>query len=175
MAVSGELERTYRRSRNRLLAYIRQRVASAEEAEDILQEVFAAALRSYSVTEPIEDLLAWLFQAARNRIVDWYRRKRRRLLPLPGSSDEDDCELEELLASSGPQPHDEAARAALLDELADGIEELPAAQREVIVEQAIEGRTFREIAGRTGVPLGTLLARKQAAIRSLRRRLEGLR
>ncbi len=175
MAASGELERTYRRSRVRLLDYIRQRVASAEEAEDILQEVFAAALRSYSVTEPIEDLLAWLFQAARNRIVDWYRRKRRRTVPLPGAAGDDESGLEELLASPGPQPHDEVTRAALLEELADGIEELPAAQREVIVEQAIGGRTFREIAERTGVPLGTLLARKHAAIRSLRRRLDRLR
>lgn len=163
--MTRELERTYRQSGPRLLGYIRSRVGSLEEAEDILHEVFAGALRSFSITEPIENLLAWLFRAAQNRIVDWYRRKWRRPLdPEPG--------LEELLASSEQSPHDAAERAALLEELAEGIEELPAAQRQVIVEQAIEGRPFREIAERTGVPLGTLLARKHAAIQALRRRLE---
>jgi RNA polymerase sigma factor (sigma-70 family) len=165
--VTRELERTYRSSGPRLLGWIRSKIGSAEEAEDILHEVFASALASFSLTEPIENLVAWLFRAARNRVVDWYRRRGRRALPL-------DSELiEELLASEAPA--DEAEQAELEAELEAGIDELPEAQRQVIIEQAIEGRTFREIAERTGIPIGTLLARKHAAIRSLRRRLEDFR
>ena len=171
--MTRELENTYRQNKPRLLGYIRSRVGSAEEAEDILHEVFAAALGSFSVTEPIENLLAWLFRAAQNRVVDWYRRKSRRPVSLPAGGGDGEPGLEELLESAEPGPHDALERADLLEELADGIEELPAAQRRVIVEQAIEGSTFAEIAARTGVPLGTLLSRKQAAIRTLRRRLEG--
>jgi RNA polymerase sigma factor (sigma-70 family) len=165
LVVTRELERTYRQHGPRLLGWIRSRVADAAEAEDILQEVFASALRSYSVTEPIENLLAWLARAARNRVIDWYRRKRRQPML------RDAAALDELPAA-GDGAGDEAERAARLAELAAAIGELPDAQRQVIVEQALAGRTFREIAEQTGVPLGTLLARKHAAVRTLRRRLE---
>ncbi len=173
--MTREVERTYRQNKPRLLGWIRSRVGSLEDAEDILQEVFVSALGAWSVAEPIENLVAWLFQAARNRVVDWYRRKGRRPVMLPAADGDDEPGLEELLASAEPGPHDEAERAELLEELAEGIEELPADQRRVLVEQAIDGRTFAEIAARTGVPLGTLLSRKQAAIRTLRRRLDDYR
>jgi RNA polymerase sigma factor (sigma-70 family) len=164
--VTRELERTYRKHGPRLLGYIRSRVRDAAEAEDILQEIFASALRSFSVTEPIENLLAWLARAARNRIIDWYRRKQRQPVL------QDESALEALPA---PHPGPDDDRRALLEELSAAIEELPEAQRQVIVEQALAGRTFREIAERTGVPLGTLLARKHAAVQALRRRLEDSR
>ena len=69
------LERTYKRERGRLLAFIRSRVSAREDAEDILQDVFTQAVKSLSVTEPIDNLIGWLYTVARNRIVDLYRRR----------------------------------------------------------------------------------------------------
>ena len=62
--------------RGRLLAFIRKRVASDSQAEDILQDVFYQLLTSYSLTEPLEQMTGWLFTVARHKIIDWYRRRR---------------------------------------------------------------------------------------------------
>lgn len=59
---------------SRLFDFIRRRVQTEEDAEDILQDVLYQLLSSYSITEPIEQLSSWLFTVARNRIVDWYRK-----------------------------------------------------------------------------------------------------
>ena len=59
-------------------------------------------------------------------------------------------------------------------ELEEALDELPQAQRDVFVAHELEGRSFREMAAETGVPLNTLLARKRYAVLHLRRRLKGI-
>ena len=77
MELSVQIENLFRRDRSKLVGFIRERVRSKEEAEDILQDVFANVLAAASeVTEPIENLGAWVFTAIRNRIIDSYRKKR---------------------------------------------------------------------------------------------------
>ena len=98
-ALTQKLEQTFREEQSSLLAFVKSRISSAEDAEDILQEVFLQAARAYDVTEPIENLVGWLFRVARNRIVDWYRKKRCRTVPLSGS--DEDVSMEELLGDSG--------------------------------------------------------------------------
>lgn len=83
--MTQKLEQTFREEQSSLLAFVKSRISSAEDAEDILQEVFLQAARAYDVTEPIGNLVGWLFRVARNRIVDWYRKKRCRTVPLSGS------------------------------------------------------------------------------------------
>jgi DNA-directed RNA polymerase specialized sigma24 family protein len=65
-------------------------------------------------------------------------------------------------------------RELLADELVAALEELPAPQRDVFVAHELEGRTFKELAAETGVGVNTLLGRKHAAVRHLRRRLEDI-
>ena len=163
------LERTYKRERGRLLSYIRSRVSRSEDAEDILQDVFTQAVRNLSVTEPIDNLMAWLYTVARNRIVDLYRR-RRPTVSLTGADDEGGS-LEELLQDSGIDLEQDIVRQEVLEALMDALDELPAEQREVFLQQAVEGRTFRELAEESGVSINTLLARKRYALQALRRRL----
>jgi RNA polymerase sigma factor (sigma-70 family) len=151
------------RERSRLRNFVRRRVADREDAEDIVQDVFSALVEANRLLMPIEHVTGWLFRVARNRIIDLFRQK-----PIEPLSDE----LEELLPSADAGPDALYARNVLLDELAAAVDELPAEQRAVLVAHELEGRSFAEIAGETGVNINTLLARKRYAVRHLRRRLQ---
>lgn len=166
------VEKLYRRERSALLGFIRSRTANTEEAEDLLQEVFLQALRNANAAEPIENILGWLYTVARNRIIDLYRR-RRRTVSLQQETEADT--IESLLEDYGIDIEKEFIRSAVMEALTEALAELPAGQREAFVQQAVEGRTFREISEESGMPLNTLIARKHYAVRFLRRRLAELR
>ena len=166
------LEKVYRIERTSLLGFIRSRTGSLEEAEDLLQDVFFQAIRAASVTEPIENIVGWLYTIARNKIIDRYRRKRN-IVSL--QQEKEDVTLEELLTDSGINIEKEVFRRAVMDALIEALEELPPEQRDAFIQQAIEGRTFREISESTGTPLNTLIARKRYAVQFLRKRLHDLK
>jgi RNA polymerase sigma factor (sigma-70 family) len=159
------------RERTRLLNFIRKRIADPNEAEDILQDVFYEFVEAYHLPEPIEQVGAWLFRVARNRIIDRFRKKKE--LPLPENDDEDDYWLDELLPPvDGPETA--YARDILLQELQDALNELPPEQRDVFIAHELQGRSFEDIATETGVKLNTLLARKRYAVLHLRKRLTSI-
>ena len=166
------LEKVYRNERSSLLGFIRSRTGSLEEAEDLLQDVFFQAIRAASVTEPIENIVGWLYTIARNKIIDRYRRKRN---TVSLQQEREELTLEELLTDSGINIEKEVIRRAVMDALIEALEELPPEQRDAFIQQAIEGRTFREISASTGIPLNTLIARKSYAVRFLRKRLHDLK
>jgi RNA polymerase sigma factor (sigma-70 family) len=164
---------TVQRERGRLLRYIRRRIADATEAEDILQDAFFELVAAARVTQPIEQVGAWLTRVVRNRIVDRFRRQSVRAsapaIPVGAGAR---GEIAKLLPAADGDPHTEALRAQLLAELEGAIAELPPQQRAVFIAHELEGVTFRELAARTGVSINTLLSRKHYATRALRQRLE---
>jgi RNA polymerase sigma factor (sigma-70 family) len=162
------------RERSRLLNFIRRRVSEPADAEDILQDVFFRLVEANRLLMPIDHVTAWLFRIARNRIVDLVRKKKPERFSDLLVADEDDelLQLEELLPSSEAGPEAAYARRVLLDELEQAVLELPKEQRAVFVAHELEGRSFKEIAGETGVSVNTLLSRKRYAIRRLRARLQ---
>jgi RNA polymerase sigma factor (sigma-70 family) len=160
--------------RERLLAFIRRRVGSDSQAEDILQDVFYQLLTSYSVTEPLEKMTGWLFTVARNRIIDWYRKRRPQDRALDGSLDGGPLTLADVLPSAAEGTDAGYDREMIAEELTEALEELPEKQRLVFVMHEIEGRSFNEIREITREPLNTLLSRKRYAVQFLRRRLEDL-
>lgn len=160
--------------KGRLLAFIRRRVASDSQAEDILQDVFFQLLTSYSVTESLEKVTGWLFTVARNRIIDWYRRRRPQDRALEETIDGGPLTLGDVIPSSVEATDAEYDKAVIAEELTEALEELPEKQREVFVMHEIEGKSFNEIREITGEPLNTLLSRKRYAVLFLRRRLEDL-
>ena len=171
--ISAEIARHSPRLRN----FVRRRVADAADAEDILQDVLFELVESYRLPHPVEHVGAWLFRVARNRIVDFFRKKRPEALADVGgiAADESDfAAIEELLPSTGTGPEADFARGVLLEELDAALNELPPEQREAFVAHEIEGRSFREIAVRTGVGVNTLLSRKRYAVLHLRRRLQAI-
>ena len=168
---------TVRRDRARLRDFIRRRVADDGEAEEILQEVFYELVEAYRLMKPIEQVSAWLFRVARNRITDLFREKK----PLAFSEvhatvseDGEALHLEDLLPSPDAGPDAVYARSVLIEELDAALEELPAQQREVFMAHEIEGRSFKELAAETGLSVNALVLRKHYAVEHLRERLAAI-
>src|SRR5258708_26321181 len=116
------------RERRRLFHFIRKRVDDEGDAEDILQDVFFELIEAYRLMKPIEQVGAWLYRVARNRIIDRFRkRKPEAEVPL-NASEEGTPRLEDLLSSPHAEPHALYARNVLLDELSAALEELPEEQ-----------------------------------------------
>lgn len=161
-----------KRERSRLLNFIRRRVPDPRDAEDIVQDVFYRLVEANRLLMPIEHITGWLFQVARNRITDLFRKKEPENFSEIEVDDEDGLRFEDLLPSPGAGPEVEYARHRLLDELKQALGELPNEQREVFVAHEFEGRSFKELAEKTGVSVNTLLSRKRYAVLHLRERLQ---
>jgi len=161
-----------RRERSRLLNFIRRRVPDPGDAEDIAQEVFYRLVEANRLLMPIEHITGWLFQVARNRITDLFRKKQPENFSEIDVDDEDGLHFEDLLPSPDAGPEAEYVRHVLLEELKKALSELPKEQREVFVAHELEGRSFKELAAETGVSVNTLLSRKRYAVLHLRDRLQ---
>jgi RNA polymerase sigma factor (sigma-70 family) len=143
------------------------------DAEDILQDVFSELVESVRMVRPIEQVGAWLFQVARNRIIDRFRRKSAEpILVAPADREDGLADLAESLPSPSAGPEALYARRLLVEELDAALDELPAEQREVFIAHELQGRSFRELAAQTGLNINTLLSRKRYAVRHLRTRLQ---
>src|SRR5271170_4130738 len=96
------LSQAMERDQPRLRSFIRKHVADTGEAEDILQDVFYELLSSYRMMKPVEQVTAWLYRVARNRIIDLFRKKKPDSLNVPVSNEEDGDSLllEDLLPSA---------------------------------------------------------------------------
>ncbi len=164
------------RERRRLFHFIRKRVDNEGDAEDILQDVFYELIEAYRLMKPVEQVGAWLYRVARNRIIDRFRKKRPETLAenARNESEEGAPHLEDLLPSPDAGPEAMYARSVLLEELDAALEELPEEQRDVFVAHELEGRSFKQLAEETGLSINTLLSRKHYAILHLRRRLQAI-
>ncbi len=162
----------------RLMGFIRGRVASEEDAEDILQDVFFQLTENLLSTRPIEQLTAWLFTVARNKITDRHRKKRETSIDAPAGEEDEwgsDLDLDALLSDADDTPERAYLRTLFWKTLEEGLDELPQAQKDVFVMHEIEGLSFNEIAEITGTGVPTLISRKRYAVIHLRERLHLLR
>ncbi len=171
--ISDAVNREYAAVRN----FIRKRVPDPGDAEDVLQDVFYELVEAYRMMKPIEQVTAWLFRVARNRMVDLFRRKTREGLRgefTDSTAKDDSLQLEDLLPSGDAGPEAAYLRKALSEELDAALEELPDEQREVFLAHELMGYSFKEIAQQTGVSVNTLLSRKHYAVLHLRERLQDI-
>jgi len=169
--ISEAINREYAR----LHRFIRRSVADPGDAEDIAQEVFYELVQAYRMMRPVEEVTAWLFRVARNRITDLFRRKKRdaeRSVPDTIGESGEVLQLEEWLPSEEAGPEAAYLRTILLEELETAIDELPEEQREVFVGHELMDYSFQEMSKRTGVSVNTLLSRKRYAVMRLRERLQ---
>ena len=158
----------------RLMGFIRKRVNSEADAEDVLQDVFQQ-LAGHS--EPIEQMTAWLFRVARNKITDRRRKKRPEAIEDIFSSEDEELSLDwtELFSQEGADPETEYIRSLFWEQLATALNELPPDQRWVFVRHELDGIPFNELSQETGEPVNTLISRKRYAVLHLRERLRLLR
>lgn len=171
------------RERKRLGSFIRRRVRDPSDAEDILQDVLHDFVQAYRLPEPIEQVSAWLFRVARNRIIDGFRKKREHALSdmkQAGDVDDDgnelgdDYRLDLILPTANSGPEAAYARTVLLNALYASLERLPAEQRDIFMAHEIEGRSFKALSLESGVSVNTLLSRKRYAVQHLRADLQVL-
>lgn len=159
----------------RLFYFIRGRVNTDEDAEDILQDVWYR-FSSVITSEPIQETSAWLFRVARNRIIDKYRKQQPVSLEdeMDHEDGESDIHFREILISEDPTPETEQLRDLFWEELFSALEELPEDQRQVFIWNELEEIPFNEISELTGEKVNTLISRKRYAVLHLRKRLEQL-
>jgi RNA polymerase sigma factor (sigma-70 family) len=177
MDLTLQIEELFRRDRHKFVGYIRERVRSREEAEDILQDVFTNVLAAaQGVTEPIENLGAWVFTAVRNRIIDSYRKKKpQSFTDTIYSDDEGDiAAFETFLSDVALSPERNLVARTIREAINSALEELPPEQKYAFVKNEFEGVSFREMSEETGENINTLLARKRYAVLYLRKRLKEL-
>ena len=159
---------------DRLRGFIRKRVRSIDDADDILQEVFYQLAETERLMKPIDQMTAWLYTVARNRITDSYRKKKTESLPEIASDDDEEFinDLGSLLFDNGSTPETELLRSMVWTELDKALNELPPDQREVFEMNELEGISFKEISDLTGEAVNTLISRKRYAVLHLRERLQ---
>ena len=169
--ISGEIAR----ERPRLRGFIRRWVRDDEDVEDILQEVFFELVETYRLAKQVEQVSAWLFRVARNRITDRFRKKKTEALDdarVEGMDEDESLDLEGLLPSPEAGPEAAYMRSLMLEEIDAALAELPPEQQDVFIAHELEGRSFKELAAETGLSVNTLLSRKRYAVLHLRQRLQ---
>jgi RNA polymerase sigma factor (sigma-70 family) len=159
-----------------LMAFIRKRVKTDADAEDILQDVwyqFSSVLNA----EPIEQTGAWLYRVARNKITDKFKKRRETLLDdlfFDDDEEDEDNAYRDILLKEAATPETAYVRNLFWEELFLALDELPAAQKQVFIWHELDEMPFQEIAEKTGENVQTLVSRKRYAVLHLRKRLRQL-
>lgn len=159
----------------KLFGFVRGKVKTTEEAEDILQDVWYQFSKLTNL-EDLENVSAWLYRVAQNRVTDNYRKKKtENLEDFTYENDENEISFKEiLLLDETANPELAIFKEQFWNELMTALEELPENQREVFVLNEIEDFTLQEIANKKGENLKTIISRKGYAMKHLRKKLQHL-
>ncbi|WP_255372847.1 RNA polymerase sigma factor [Chitinophaga sp. YR573] len=170
------IQQTVQQERKRLLNFIKKRVNNVADAEDILQDVLYQFTEYSRVGSHIDSITAWLFTVTRNKITDWFRKKRETTFSdhTREYEGEETMFLTEIIADPSAQSDAPMTRKIMAEAIMEAIEELPEDQRYVFLQHEIEGKSFKEMSAETGVSVNTLLSRKRYAVLYLRERLAEL-
>lgn len=148
---------------------------NAADAEDLVQETFLKAYRSFESFEDGTNLKAWLYRILTNTFINSYRASKRR----PEKADVEDIEdlylykrLNELPAPGvGRSAEEELLQRITDDEVKQAIESLPENFRIAVLLADVEGFSYKEIAEITDVPIGTVMSRIHRGRRALQKAL----
>ncbi|MDR1372914.1 MAG: RNA polymerase sigma factor [Dysgonamonadaceae bacterium] len=159
-----------------LRSFIRKRVTSSEDAEDILQDVWERFVKTVNVAiNPVDQVSAWLYRVAQNIIINHFVKKSESELPAYHDSDSNEFIskdiVEVLFDETSPSPEAEYLRSLVWQELNDALSELPVEQREVFELTELSGISMKELSEAKNIPVNTLLSRKHYAVLHLRKRL----
>lgn len=158
----------------RLFGFIRGKVKTKEEAEDVLQDVWVQFSNLTNIDE-LESVSGWLFKVARNRVTDTYRKKKSSSIEDFAFEDENgELNFRKIFAAPDADPTTKLMKEVFWEELMKGLDELPPNQREVFVLNEMEDLTLQEIADQTGENIKTIISRKGYAVKHLRSRLQNL-
>lgn len=169
------ISQTVKNYGGKLMSFIRPKVNSTEDAEDILQEVWYQFSNLNNMSE-IVNVGSWLYRVSQNKIIDRYRKKStENLEDFVYEDDEGTLVIREiLLMDERGSPELKIFQDELWKQLFKALEELPEKQRLVFVENELNGKTLKEIAMEQGENIKTIISRKQYAIKYLRLQLQQL-
>jgi len=154
-----------------LIGFIRSKVPSQEDAEDIMQDVWYQ-LSAVEELETIDSMSGWLYRVAKNKITDSFRKKKTKPLEDFAYETEDgEMIFREILQSESRTPEDEYFKNLFWEELQTALDELPEKQRYVFVQNELEFVSLQEIANETGENLKTIISRKGYAVKFLKQRM----
>jgi RNA polymerase sigma-70 factor (ECF subfamily) len=147
---------------------------NAADAEDLVQETFLKAYRSFDRFEEGTNLRAWLYRILTNTFINSYRAAKRR----PEKADVEDVEdlylyrrLDDLNSDLGRSAEEEVLDNITDDEVKAAIESLPENFRIAVLLADVEGFSYKEIAEITDVPIGTVMSRIHRGRRALQKAL----
>ena len=155
MAYTAETERVWREMHERLLAYIRPRVAGADDAEDILQDVFVRIHTRMDQLRESDAFTGWVYQITRNAITDYHRRRATAARAMEGLADhagEPQAGEEDITRQN------EADFVHCLDPMLD---QLPSSHREAIALTELGGMTQTQAADELGLSVSGMKSRVQ--------------
>jgi RNA polymerase sigma-70 factor (ECF subfamily) len=161
------LETLYRRYGGACFALARRILDDNQLAEDVVQQVFTALWKGSGFDVRRGALSTWLMSVTHHKSIDVLRREAPRRKRLASEQ----ALLE--VAVTGPGPDEEAWMRLRAERTREALRTLPAEQRELLLLAYYGGYSQSEIAGLTGLPLGTVKSRTLAAMRKLRDRLAG--
>lgn len=136
--MSSRTEQVWKRHREALHGFIVGRINDPSVAEDLLQEVFVRVHARIGTLKDEDSLKAWLYQIARNAIIDHYRSERRT------------SELTDLLSTSDDQA-ERSEQEALAECVLPFVEQLPEPYREAVMLSEIEGMSQVDLAKKPGL------------------------
>jgi RNA polymerase sigma-70 factor (ECF subfamily) len=143
---------------------------SPQAAEDLVQDTYLRAFRSWQSYKPGTNLAAWLATIMRNANLDELRRQSRRPVQEP-LDDDGDYYLYNRLAESGPQPQDEVLARLSGNAIVSALGDLPPNFREVVVLVDVGDFSYADAADILGIPIGTVMSRLYRGRRLLKRAL----
>ncbi len=158
-----------------LFSYVKSRIKVMEDAEDIVQEIWYQLAKMTNIDD-IENLSAWLYAIANNKITDRYRKKKSDSLEdLFHEDNEGNIRIKQILfTDTANNPDMEFVREIFWQQLFIALDELPENQRYVFIQNEIEGRTLQEIADEKEENVKTIISRKSYAVKHLRKKLHSV-
>jgi RNA polymerase sigma factor (sigma-70 family) len=156
----------------KMVNYVRSQVNSASEmdAEDFVQDVLARMLEQADPALPLKNLAGYVYRALRNRVIDYYR-TRKKQVALEAAESGETPGLQDILREARPD-----ALAALDAQEMEGVlyralEQLKPIERNVVVAHELEGIGFKELAQSWDMPVNTLISHKARGLANLRNQL----
>ncbi len=165
---AGAFDELYARHRGSLYRFILRQCSARAMADELFQDVWMNIINARGRYEPKAKFATFLYQVARNRIIDHYRANGRSLEIADDPDDPADPP-----APQAQQPERMAERRQLASRLLELIESLPATQREAFLLHEEGGLALEEIGQITGAGRETVKSRLRYALARLRQEMEG--
>lgn len=163
----------FRMEHEKLVRFVRRRIdrAAERDAEDIVQDVMVNLFDRADLTIPIENLSAYIYRSLRNRVVDFFRKRKDEVSLDAAVASEHDLSLSGLIHDVSSDTAANLEKEELYARLYQEIESLDEKDRAIVIATDFDGVSFRRLSEEWAVPMGTLLARKSRALKKIKKEL----